>query len=400
MAATKVKLTRKVVDSLPVPAKGYALTWDAEQKDFGVRVQPTGLKVYFIQATKAGVQYKRKIGRADRMSPEVARAQARQLLAQIELGQAPERKAHLVAPAPAANAAPQTLAHLWERHQAEHLTTVAASSAAQYASIWKNHLEQHGPQRLAEITRTMVQGWHRTTTAAAGPVAANGMVRLLSALCNVAVERGELARNPARISKRGGIRLNKETGREVFMNQQQLAKVFAALHQSDTITDQLIEFLIYVGCRKTVAMQLLWSDVDLDRRFWRMAARWTKDRKVHHVPLSPLAVALLGRIERTGERVFAGVERNRLQRRWEEVRAGLGLENVRVHDCRHTFASLLAAQGESIQVIQKMLTHADIASTMRYAHLTDETLRQAGEKFSEQLGSIIGLRKVTQHSGA
>jgi integrase len=144
-----------------------------------------------------------------------------------------------------------------------------------------------------------------------------------------------------------------------------------------------------------------WADVDLSEGVWVKPSSTTKQRKLHRVPLSADAVAVLRRrqderaaggkvVRLRDDYVFRGgntkTATNRLERDWDVVRAAAGLEDVRFHDLRHSFASLLVGEGLSLPVIGRMLGHTQPSTTNRYAHLADAPLRAAAEIAASKIG--------------
>jgi integrase len=146
-----------------------------------------------------------------------------------------------------------------------------------------------------------------------------------------------------------------------------------------------------------------WADLDLDTAVWVKPAESTKQRRAHRLPLSPEAVELLRRrraereqgrvVALKDDRVFraAGSIAFRLERHWQQIRAAAGLDDVRLHDLRHSHASLLIAQGLSLPIIGAMLGHSDPKTTSRYAHLADAPLREA----AAIVGKIVGGKRGT-----
>ena len=137
-----------------------------------------------------------------------------------------------------------------------------------------------------------------------------------------------------------------------------------------------------------------WSDVDLDRGIWSKRPETTKTRKRHNVPLSGAAVAVLRqrlaergergscRSVRTAIRVSGRRRRghlNRVERHWHEIRLAAGLEDLRLHDLRHVYASILVNEGLSLPLIGSLLGHASATMTERYSHMSDAAQRQAVE---------------------
>ena len=143
------------------------------------------------------------------------------------------------------------------------------------------------------------------------------------------------------------------------------------------------------GARPSEAMRARWPEFDAEPGFWVKPSAHTKQRRVHKLPLSPVAIELVERLRtnRKGEWVFPGDKKGEhlaaLWHVWQSVRerAGLGQE-ARLYDLRHTFASLGAGGGLSLPIIGRLLGHTQPRTTQRYAHLADDPLREAAEKIA------------------
>ena len=148
------------------------------------------------------------------------------------------------------------------------------------------------------------------------------------------------------------------------------------------------------GCRKSEILTLRWSDVDLDAGELRLADSKTGPRAVQ---LPPTAVELLEALPRRKDSswVFPGNDRDGrysgggLDHAWRTVRAAAGLEDVRMHDLRHSFASRALALGETLPVIGKLLGHSDIETTARYAHLAQDSIHETAERIAESIAADI-----------
>jgi integrase len=154
------------------------------------------------------------------------------------------------------------------------------------------------------------------------------------------------------------------------------------------------------GARRGEVLGMRWAEVDLSSSgMWNKPAASTKQRKPHHVPLSEAAVAVLRRRQAAREgkvirlhddHVFAGAGTkthcNALERDWYIIRAASGLEDVRFHDLRHSFASVLVSEGLSFEIIGRLLGHSKPGTTKRYAHLADQPLREAAEIVAGKIG--------------
>ena len=154
-----------------------------------------------------------------------------------------------------------------------------------------------------------------------------------------------------------------------------------------------IHLLMLTGCRKSEILTLRWTDVDPEAGELRLADAKSGPRTVQ---LPPAAVGLLETLPRRNDSpwVFPGRDRDGrlgggLDRAWRLVRASADLEDVRLHDLRHSFASRALALGETLPVIGKLLGHHDIETTARYAHLASYSIHDAAERIADSIASDI-----------
>jgi integrase len=137
------------------------------------------------------------------------------------------------------------------------------------------------------------------------------------------------------------------------------------------------------GSRRNEVLSATWDQFDLTTGTWTKPHTATKQAKLHRVPLSPQAVALLADMRKaaTGRFLFPGQSAERplveIKRFWASACRQAGIEGARLHDLRHTYASVLASSGLSLPIIGALLGHSQAATTQRYAHLMDDPLRQA-----------------------
>ena len=153
-----------------------------------------------------------------------------------------------------------------------------------------------------------------------------------------------------------------------------------------------IRLLMLTGCRRNEILELQWDDVDLERSEIRLRDTKTGPRTV---PLNPAAVGVLSGLRRVPGNpwVLPGRQPGRriasLNEPWLRLRARAGLEDVRLHDLRHSFASRALALGESLPMIARLLGHAEIQTTARYAHLTREAMNASAARVAASIGEDI-----------
>jgi integrase len=316
----------------------------------------------------------------------VARERAAELRREIAiggdpLGQREEKRAEA------------TVIELVERYIAERLPVKATRTVREERGLIRQWIiPELGQKKLSAVERADAERLHRKITATGTQIRANRALSTLSAIFKAAVDWKLRSDNPCR-----GVKQHREHSRARYLDAAEITRLTAVL---DEVRDQerdavdCIEFLLLTGCRRGEALLSHWRDIDLQAGAWLKPASTVKTRREHRVPLAPQAVALLQ--QRLADRratplrpgdtlVFqltAGDQKARegkLDRAWQRIRIKAGLEGVRLHDLRHTTASLLVGQGLSLPVIGAMLGHSRAQTTMRYSHLADQPLRDAAE---------------------
>jgi integrase len=250
-------------------------------------------------------------------------------------------------------------------------------------------LPQLGKRKVADIQRADVA--QLITAMADTPPMANKVISLLSKAFNLAEIWGwrPEGTNPCRHIERF-----KEESRERYLSESELVRLgetLAKIESEGTTLPQAIgaiRLLILTGCRSAEILKLRWDEVDLERRCLRLSDSKTGSRTV---VLNTAALQILSGLDRVAgnPHVIPGAKRgshlSTLQRLWDRVRVEADIADVRIHDLRHTFASVGVNTGHNLSVVGKLLGHSKILTTQRYAHLADDPVRQA----SEQIGSTL-----------
>lgn len=412
------RLTEIRVRKELAPARGQTLLWDADVKGFALRVTPGGAKSFLLDYRADGRQRRLTIGSFPDWSVQAARTAAKKLKQEVDGGRDPmeERHADRVAP---------TLQDVWERYQAEHLLRKAIRAQADERSMWlKIILPRLGKLKVRSIDADHIDELHRDVTNVRGtPVRANRVVEVLRRALNLAIRWKWLTDNPA-----SGVRKNTEEKRNRFLNRTEIAALAQALNEhSEPVSANAIKLLMLTGARRGEVLSATWDMFDLENGIWTKPSAHTKQRLIHRVPLSGPALRLLAEIKeasahaaKTGGTpaspyVFPGHDGKPLtdiKRSWTTIcrKAGLAVQvrkidrngrpakgkdgqpvlvwrpNVRIHDLRHSFASILVSAGASLPLIGQMLGHTQVQTTQRYAHLFDDPMRDA----AETVGKVIG----------
>jgi integrase len=174
---------------------------------------------------------------------------------------------------------------------------------------------------------------------------------------------------------------------ENYLSHQQMQSLLMEVRKSENeMLYWIVLFLLYTGARKREVLDAKWADIDLEQRSWRIPK--TKSGKVRHVPLSEGALEVITKVkEKYGIHGFTFIFANldtglpfiNVFYSWNAARCRAGLDYLRIHDLRHSFASFLVNAGRSLYEVQELLGHADSRTTTRYAHLSRERLQEAVE---------------------
>ena len=186
-----------------------------------------------------------------------------------------------------------------------------------------------------------------------------------------------------------------------FLTNEELSRLLDILEnwpRKDTVA--FIKFALFTGLRRGELFNLTWDDVDFERGL--ITLREPKGGKTQTIPVSPQALAVLKSLEVTSSFVFpgkGGQQRTDFKGPWLRIRKEAGLpENFRFHGLRHHFASTLVSAGYDLLVVQKLLTHKDSRTTLRYSHLSAGVLREAALNSGELLTPKIKEEVIPMNS--
>ena len=362
--------------------------WDMELTGFGVRVYPTGAKVYIAQARGPEGPKRVTVGRHGVIHAEQARQRAALIISRVKAGEAP-------VPEPMKPAGGPTVAELAKRYLEEYVEVRCKPGTVKLARsvVHKNIAPALGRLPLAAVERAHVAELHQRLCGT--PAAANQAVRTLSLMYRLAEGWGMVPEgmNPCRsIVKYPGRR------RERFLTEAEFDRLGYALDEAETRGGAsapavaALRLLMLTGCRKSEILTLRWEDVALDEAELRLPDTKTGARTVS---LSQPAVKLLAGLPRLPDNPWIipgrkpGMHLRKIDDAWEAIRTRAGLSDVRLHDLRHSYASRALALGEGLPMIGKLLGHARIETTARYAHLARDSVREAAERVAESIAADV-----------
>lgn len=350
---------------------------------FGVRKHVSGRRVFILQMRIGGRQRTVTIANAAVISEAVAKDVARRLILRIELGMNPadEKKRSRNVPS-----YEQFLEYYWETSSPNW-----KPSTRKTQSFYRGkHLNKAFEGKfLDEIEPADAIRWHAQLTRVAGPGAANRASEILRAMFNKAEQWGYLSENSNPFN---AVKRNRGRKIERFLTPEEAARLGRALieaRKDQPVIATIISLLALTGCRRGEIVNLKWSAVH-GRRL-KLSDSKTGPRIVW---LGKDAQTLIASIPRQkGEARVFPMEQKRpggaVGCFWAKFRQEIGLEDVRLHDLRHNYASFAARKSETLPMIGKLLGHSNVGSTHRYAHLDDTVLVEAADRVGEVISSAL-----------
>ena len=379
------RITKRSTDALGIGEKEY-IVWDRDLPGFGVRVLTTGRKVFVVQARGPGGSKRLSIGRHGDLTAAQARKRASELIRHIKEG------SELKWSAPSAE---PTVTELAQRYLKSH---AAVSCRAQTVESYRMIIDTRivpalGELKIGSVRRMDVAALHDALHDRPGM--ANRTVQILAQMFRKAGQWGLIpdGSNPCR-----GIRKYPLRVRNRYLTKDEYRRLGRALKQTEADgsvsrpATAALRLLILTGCRLSEILTLRWDDVDFSARELRL-----RDSKTGPcmVALTSAVETVLNGIARIPDNPWVIVSPRRgrhltsLQPAWEKIKSLAGLDDVRLHDLRHSYASRALALGENLTMIGKLLNHGKIDTTARYSHLMLDAERAAAARIGDAIESQI-----------
>ena len=394
-----ITLTPVIVKEYKCPEGRSKITlYDSKVTGLTLEIRNTGTSTYFFRyRNQRGTVKYHKIARSSDLSLNEARKIAQSKRTDLAMGKDPAEIRETLRKTP-------LFSEFIETYYIPHIKSYKRSWYTDI-SVIKNHLlPAFGSKYMDEISPMDVQKLYNTTrNKGYADATANKLGTFLGLMFKLAITKWEIPGvtiNP--VEKLTRVPDNNERDRYLSVDEiKRLQEAIKACPHS--IIQPLIGFLLLTGARRGEALKAKWSEFDFYENVWRIPV--TKAGKPRYVPLSDEAVALLGNLRKESSQdnpyVFPSPATGKplvgIYRIWDIIRKDAGLPEVRIHDLRHTHASLLVNSGRSLYEVQRLLGHADASTTQRYAHLSQEVLRSASSVASS---SIAGIFTETQQAHA
>ena len=393
--SNKFKFTKRKIESLP-PTEKTETYHDTETAGFKLTLSKAGTYTFIVYRKIKGKPERIKLGNFPAMTVEQGRKKANIVNASIAEGNNPNDSKR-------ADRAELTLKDLFTEYLENH--------AKQYKKSWrtdemnyKNHLSHWDNKKLSHIDRVLVQSLHQKIGKAVGHYQANRILALVKVIFNRAIEWGMFEKaNPAQ-----GIKHYKEKSREQFLQADELQSFFKSVAEEEntTIRDYVLISLL-TGARRANVLAMQWDEINIQRREWLISE--TKNGDSHTLPLTNEALQILKdrKEESSSKFVFAGSGKTghlvEPKKGWARIKKRAGIKDLRLHDLRRSLGSWQASTGTSLPIIGKTLAHKNVATTLIYARLNNDPVRESMEKATSAMlnagkekANVIPIKKQKQ----
>jgi len=386
---TKAKLTESFIKKLAYTGNKEKnerdVRWDTALDGFGIRIYPSGKKAFVISYWCNRTKRLKTIGDCGILTLEQARDRARRDLVGLLDGVDPLAARDLNRESGTfAEFAESFLERYTKPHTPSNFPTI-------YSRIHKHLIPRFGKRPMVSFTQNDVTNLHLDVGKEKQPTA-NRLVKLLSVMFREAKKWGVVPKNfenPAH-----GITFYKEYPRERYVTPEELPRLIAAIEQEDIYVCSAFWLYLLTGLRKSELLKAKWAQIDYSTK--QIVLMRNKSDRPHYLPLTVEAMAILENIPRLegNPHIFPGMINGKplvdLKRPWERIRENSGLEDICIHDLRHTIASWLVQGGNSLYLVGKILNHKDLRTTERYARFAQDNLRDALESTGKRLTGVAG----------
>lgn len=407
------RLSKSVVDRA-LPSEADYFLWDSALKGFGIKIAKGGRKSYVCKYRvgngRAAPTRRMTIGaHGSPWTVDQARAEARKLLGRAANGEDPAKEKQ-------DEKKQITVAQLCDLYLDNGVGTKKASTVATDRGRIQRHIKPLlGRKKVRDVTRADVKrflqdvangktatdektGLRGRAIVKGGKGTASRTVGLLGGIFSYAFDCGLIEQNPARSVRRFPDRKN-----ERYLSPQELVALGEALREAaqggeNQSAIAILKLLIFTGARKGEIEKLKWAEVDFDSGYLRLGDSKTGQKAV---PLNAGALEILSELERVEGSIFVfpawrgdGYYQG-TPKAWRRIRAMAELNDVRLHDLRHSFASVAVSGGASLPIIGALLGHSNAATTQRYAHLHDDPVKAASEAAGGKIAaSLAGTQRA------
>ena len=386
----------RFIKSLKLPSNKHKIHWDEKITGFGIRITNNNAKSFVLRYNINGKERKYTIGKYPELSSTAAREMAIKLKGKIINGFDPLSDKQQSYSLP-------TIKELGLEYIKSKEKMLRKSTLEGYELILKVYiLPKFENHRINSISKRDVENFHSSLSDK--PYMANRTLQLLSSMFSSAVKWGWIEKDPIKDIKKFS-----EEKRNGFLSDQQIENLMNVLDsQPNKINANIIKLILFTGSRKSEVLSARWQDFDFNNEIWMKPASLTKQNKPSPIPLNQEALTILKELKNNikledeakkdeliisnSQYLFYNLKTKSpikdIKSFWKKICEMANLQNIRIHDLRHTFASILVNSGVSLEIAGKLMGHCDTRTTARYSHLINDTLRNATEIFGGKIAKM------------
>ena len=388
MELSRINFTKRWIDNLPAhdadsPSREKEYS-DIQVVGLKLLVNKQGRKFFYLRYSFNGRKKGIKVGEYGPLSISEARALATTQKGMIAHGIDPQKERDKLRQAP-------TFQQYVDEAYLPHATAAKRSVEWDVSKLKHHMLPLFAKSLLSEITRHDIQRYHNNIKASHCPSTANRHLSLLHRMFKLAVDWGMLEQNPA-----AGVKKFQENNeRHRYLSRDEIKRFVMALEQEpNRVLAHLFAFLLSTGARKQEALSAKWEHIDLQQGLWYIPM--SKSGKHRHVVLNNVALSLLSQMGSVSGNPYlfpgrvAGAAINNPNKAFARVLEDAGIEDFRLHDLRHTHASIAINGGATLYDVQHLLGHASSKTTTRYAHLGMDRIRHVSGSIADSITEASG----------
>lgn len=383
MSIERINFTRRWIDNLqpqeqdsPSREKEYS---DSQVVGLKLQINKSGRRFFYLRYNINGRKRGIRLGEFGPLSLPDARSLANNIKGQIANGIDPKQERERKREIP-------TMAQYAESEYLPYARSTKRSANNDESKLKHHILPTFKNYLITEMNTRDIQQYHNRIKSSHCPATANRHLALLHRMFNLAIQWGWLDTNPAT-----GIRKFQENNqRHRYLNQVELSAFLKAIQwEINAIAAAAMAFLLFTGARKQEALDAKWDHIDLDKGIWFIPM--CKSGKSRHVILNSVAIGLLQQQSKLPDNPYIfpgkihGKPLSNPQKAFKRILKVAGITDLRIHDLRHTHASIAINGGATLYEVQHLLGHSHAKTTMRYAHLSDESLRKVSNSISDSL---------------
>ncbi|MBF0454001.1 MAG: tyrosine-type recombinase/integrase [Magnetococcales bacterium] len=384
-----MNLTKRVIDSLKPTEKRVEYS-DDSLKGFVLRVYPSGRKSFMIRYRIGRASKRYAIGDFGKWTLEQARKEAVELLRLASKGEDPAQTRRDDREVP-------TFGQFAERYLVHASGKISLKDDQNKLNL--RLIPAWGNRPVNTITERDVRRMIASVKSDGRAIATcNRYLALIKTMFNFFIHEKIIDANPAE-----RVKIEQENNQRTrWLDEDELGRLFQALEKTSPVSRAAIGLMLFTGARSGSVLSARWADIDMDRKQWRIPFTKGKKSSGQVIPLNDAAMEILESQEdvKIGMYVFPGqkpgAHLTTVKKPWATAIKNAGIEDMKIHDLRHTFASMVLNSGAELYHVQQLLGHKTGAMTQRYAHIKDEALRKA----SSGIAQVVSLDKARKQKKA